>query len=208
MTAEKPGRRHRLLLYYRTMDRVWGVSLFGGLFIVGWLTAAWFGWLAPLAPIPNVIAIGGAVLLIGFSLFALLARGMSYVQAQSNHIRVVTPFLRLKIGYSRIKSIRPAQFASLFPPTSTSWGTRHFLEPFYAKTALIIDLNSLPVSRGFLRLFLASQMFLPKTNSLVILVKDWMVLSTEMESRKHSKKQVYSTQKPGGYGLLQDIHKK
>lgn len=208
MSAPKPGRKHRMLLYYRTMDRVWGVSLFAGLFITGWLAAVWFQYLAPLPPLPKVFAIGGACILFAFTVFALIARQMGSIQARQDHIRIVTPFLRLKIGYKRIKAVRPAVFGALYPPQSTSWGTRHFLEPFYPKTALIIELSSLPMSRAFLKLFLAPQMFQDKTNNLIFLVDDWMALSTEIESRRHSSKQTYTTQKPGGFGLLRDIPKK
>jgi hypothetical protein len=190
------------------MDRVWGVSLFAGMFITGWLAAAWFKFLAPLPPLPNAFAIGGAVILFAFTVFALFARNMGSIQARQDHIRISTPFLRLKIGYKRIKAVRPAVFGALFPPESSGWGTRHFLEPYYPKTALVIELSSLPLSRSFLKLFLSPQMFQPRTNNLIFLVDDWMALSTEIESRRHSSKQTYTTQKPGGFGLMRDISKK
>lgn len=208
MSQPKPGRRHQNLLYYRTMDRVWGVSLFAGLFTTAWLVGIWYGILPPQPPLPRLLSIGGTVVLFAFTLFALITRRMGFFQARRDHLLIGTPFLRLKIGYKRIKGIRPSPFGFLSPPETADWGTRHFLEPFYAKTALVLELYSMPVARAFLKLFLAPQMFIPKTNNLVILVEDWMVLSTEIESRRGTARPLSSAHKPSAYSLLKDLRKK
>lgn len=208
MSTVKPGRRHKLLLYSRMMDRVCGIALISGLFVAAWLAGIHFGYLPHLTPLAKWLSYGGAIILFAIGLFALLARNMAYVQARPDHLRVVTPFLRLKISYQRIKTIRSGEMAYLFPRGGTNWGTRSFLDPFYAKTAVITELSSLPLSRKALRLFLAPQMFIPRTNSMVFLVSNWMAFSTEIESRRGNRRSSPSTQKHSGFGLLKDISRK
>jgi hypothetical protein len=108
---------------------------------------------------------------------------MGYVQAREDHIRLVTPFVNLKISYQRVRSFHTANFVQLFPPKEASWAQRRFLEPFYGRTALALELSKLPLSKGFLRLFFGPQMFLPTTTGFVLLVEDWLELSTEIDSR-------------------------
>ncbi len=183
MKNKKPGRRHVLLLYERMMDRLWRVTLPLGLLMLAWWY--WGGriFFAPLDPPIDSITLFCAVALIFFSFYFILTRRMAYVQARQDHIRLVTPFVNLKVSYQRVIRFHPVNFAQLFPPKEASWSQHHFLEPFYGSTALALELKKLPLSKNFLRLFFSPQMFLPTTTGFVLLVKDWMELSTEIDSR-------------------------
>jgi len=94
----------------------------------------------------------------------------------------VTPFLRLNISFRRMRSAHPALLQQLFPPQSAKWAQRRFLEPFYGKTVLVIELKGYPLSPFLLRLFLPEQMFSTRSEGLVILTDDWMKFSTELDS--------------------------
>jgi hypothetical protein len=183
MKTKKPGRRHILLIYQRMMDRLWRVTL-----PLGILMLAWWNWggrifFAPLEPPIDIITLSCAIVLIFFSFFFIITRHMAYVQARQDHLRLVTPFINLKVSYQRVLSIHPVNFIQIFPPREATWSQRRFLEPFYGKTALAVELTKLPLSRNFLRLFFAPQMFLPTMPGFVLLVEDWMELSTEIDSR-------------------------
>ncbi len=183
MKNKKAGRRQTLLLYERMMDRLWRVTL-----PLGLLMLAWWNWggrifFAPLDPPIDIITLCCAIALILFSFFFIITRRMAYVQAREDHLRLVTPFINLKISYQRVRSLHPVNFVQLFPIQDASWSQRRFLEPFYGKTALALELTKLPLSRGFLRMFFGPQMFLPTTLGFVLLVDDWLELSTDLDSR-------------------------
>ena len=114
----------------------------------------------------------------------LLLRRSASVQAFSDHLRLVTPFLRLNISYRRIRRVNTAALSTLFPPRSLHGLKRDILEPLFGRTAVVIDLNALPMPMATLRLFLSPFFFKDSTPHLVILVRDWMGFSTELESRR------------------------
>jgi len=181
MSGKKFGKRHRLLIYERAMDRLWAATLVLGLGMV----AAWWwsGDVFPLLSEPSgTIVIAGGAVLITLAGLIFLMRSMGYIQAGPDHLRVITPFLRLKISYRRIQTTHPAEFTQLFPPSKSNWAERRLLAPFYGKTALVVELREFPVSPTILHLFLPRVMFSPQAKGLVLVVKDWMTFSTELES--------------------------
>jgi hypothetical protein len=193
----KSGKRYPLLFYRRAMDRLWVATLFLGIILGGiW---SWF-WMSdtPLITAGNETwLLAGSVAALGFTAFAYIARRAAYVQPQRDHLRLVTPFLRLNISYRRIRSVHPASFQQLFPPGKASWAQRSFLEPFYGRTAVVVDLTSYPMSPGLLRFFLAPQMFSPQSTGFVILVPDWMEFSTELDSFRSARGQAPAGKRHG-----------
>lgn len=124
--------------------------------------------------------IGMLAILIG--IFFLIIRLIAYVQPFPTHLKFVTPFLRFNISYQRIHKITTTEMHYLFPPRSMSGWVRDIFEPLASKTALVIELKGYPLSPVILRMFLSRFFFKDKTPHLVILVKDWMQFSTELES--------------------------
>jgi hypothetical protein len=182
MKTRKSGKRHRLLVYRRTMDRLWLATLVLGLLlgVIWW----WFWAIKPawVNPEGETWLLAGSIFSLCFALFAFLTRNTAYVQPYRDHLRLVTPFLRLKISYNRIRSVHPSAFQQLFPPAKASWAQRRLLEPFYRKTVVVVDLTSYPMSPYVLRFFLSPQMFSPQSTGFVLLVPDWMDFSTELDS--------------------------
>jgi hypothetical protein len=182
MKSRKSGNRYPLLLYRRVMSRLWPSAMILGLLLLvvwGW---EWFFTTPLLEDGDNIwLAVAGLVSL-AFALFAFVGRSMAYVQPNRDHLRLVTPFLRMNISYRRLRNSRPAVFTQLFPPNEASWAQRNLLAPFYGKTAVVVELTAYPMNPRLMRLFLAPQMFSPRSKGLVMLVPDWMAFSTELES--------------------------
>lgn len=182
MKTRTKGQRFRLLLYRRFFDRLWKATLVLGLALAGvW----WQGELGLIIVVPPALdpwIFLAAIVVLVFTLFAMLARNMSYVQARRDHLRVVTPFLRLKVSYRRVRSVHPAEFHQLFPPVEAGWADRRLLAPFYPETAVVVEVIDYPFSPALLRFFLPPQMFYPQMPGFVFVVNDWMTLSTEIDS--------------------------
>ena len=181
--AGRRGKRYPLLLYTRMLDRWWPALFLIGL---GTMSLAWpfYGDLYTRLTEPwrwmTLAGTGGLV--TAASLIMLLMRSSAYVQPFQDHLHLVTPFLRMRISYRRFKQTTTTVMARLFPPRRLRGLQRDILAPLLGATAVVIDLNALPLSKSVLRLFLSPFFFKDETPHLVILVREWMRFSTEMES--------------------------
>jgi len=191
----KAGARHPLLIYHRVMNRLWASTLVLGLLMLAIWGWAWFGNIQILDAPDNLWLAVGAGVALAFSLFTFVAHNMAYVQARQDHLRLITPFLHLRISYRRVRSIHPADFLQLYPPAEASWAQRRLFEPFYGMTVVVVELLQYPVARTLLRLFLAPQMFSRQGPGFVLLVRDWMALSTELDSLRGSWMQTQGRQR-------------
>ena len=151
--------------------------------------------------------IGALAILIG--IFFLVIRQIAYIQAFPGYIKLVTPFLRVNISYKRLVKTTTAEMKQLFPPKSMSGWIRDIFAPLASKTAIVFELKSYPVPQAVLRMFLSRFFFKDKTPHLVILVKDWMKLSAEVDSFRTGKD---SSPKParkrGNDSILSKLPKK
>lgn len=182
MRSSNSGQRHVLLIPKRTMNRLWKWTFVLSLVlaIAGWLDQT--GHLDPdLFPYPRLVFISTVLSFLIF-LFAFLTRHMYYVQAHPDHLRISTPFLRLKISYRRLRAAQPLDLRRLYRPSELTWAEKRALSPFLKKTSLSVKLTSFPLSPAFLRLFLPKVMFLPGGQGLLLVVEDWMKLSTEIDT--------------------------
>lgn len=176
------GDRHLLLYYQRSMDRVWKYMLALGVIVA---LAGGFALVTP----STLLGIHTdfwlfilAVAAFALSAFAFIARNMAFVQARDRYLVLSTPFLRLRVGYARIRSVRPTLIQQLFAPERLSWANRRYIEPFYGKTVLVLDLHGYPLNPALLKLFFPQVMFSPTGVGLVLLVADWIALSTDIDS--------------------------
>lgn len=183
--AGRVGRRYPLLLYTRMLDRWWPALLLIGL---GMLALAWpFHsdlYVRLTEPWRWRILAGVGALVIGASFLMLLLRKSAYIQPFPDHLKLATPLFRLNISYRRMSRTTTAAMSILFPPRSLHGLKRDILEPFFGSTAIVLELNALPIPVSALRLFLSPFFFKDRTPHLVILVTDWMRFSTEMQSMK------------------------
>lgn len=177
------GKKHPLLFYRDTMQRLWRTSVL--LDIVLWITW-WFASERLSVWMKNFIWYG-ATLVLAIAIFSRLVRNMGYAQAKATHLLLATPFLRLKISYQRIVSARPMEFVQLFSPKRMNWADKRFAQPYFRKTILAVILKGYPMSKALLRLFFPKFIFHPKEKSgFVLVVPDWIALSTEIDSFQNS----------------------
>jgi len=182
MPPKQASARYLILLYRRSWDRLWKPTMLLGI-ILGFLWWHDGSHLASLISDTNDRWILlGAVISLGVGLFALFARNMGYVQLLPSYFQVVTPFLKLKVSYRRVRSAHPVSVVRIFPPNEQSWARKRFLQPFYGMIAMAVELQGYPLSPALLRLFLPKQFFLPQTTGFVLLVKDWMAFSTALDT--------------------------
>jgi len=195
MAKSKGGKRYPLIIYRHMLDRWWQATLAIGIFIL--LNAGGLALLPLVAPSFPVIlvddftltlfaSLGGVVVV--FSFFLIAIRKSAYVQPFPDHLRVVTFFFRLNISYKRIRKTTTAEFGGFLPANTVSRWQRNIVAPLARITAIRIDLSANPMSRLQMKLFLSPLFFADKTPHLILLVNDWMGLSTEIESMRASVK--------------------
>jgi hypothetical protein len=180
---KRAGRRYPLVLYTQMMDRWWPLVLLLGLAVLGiawWLYSDIYGRLSQPWRWMTFGAVGGILLLV--ALLMVAARKSAYVRPLADHLQLVTPFLHLKISYRRIRATKTTGMGVLFPPKSLSGTRRSIVRPLLGRTAVVIEMTSLPLSRSVLSLFLSPFFFKDRTPHLVILVDNWMGFATELES--------------------------
>ena len=188
MKTSKSGGRHTLLLYRRSMDRLWKIILLLGILLAfAW---GWTLWESRTISIfsTDTLLLAGAIVAFMLALFFFLARFRAYVQPYPKYVKMVTPFLRMNISYRRMRSVRPDLVAHIFPKSETSRSQQRSLEPFYGKTAIVMELKGYPLDQTLLKIFLPSVMFSPQFTGLVLIIPDWMQLSTEIESFRGSQR--------------------
>jgi hypothetical protein len=178
------GTKFPLIIYRHFLSRWWTPMIVMGLGLFGIAYGQYMeplGRFLPMSWLPFV-AIGILSILIG--IFFLIIRQVAYVQAFPTHLKFVTPFLRLNISYKRIHKTTTTEMRQLFPPKSMSGWMRDIFAPLAGQTAVIIELKAYPISPVVLRLFLSRFFFKDKSPHFVILVKDWMKFSNELDSMK------------------------
>lgn len=177
-------RRYPLIVYQHMLNRWWPAMIAMGL---GMFALAYSEYIDPLARFISwrwqlLATIGVMAILVG--LFFIIIKRFAYLQVFPTHIKLVTPFLRLNISNKRIIRISTAEMRLLFPRKSMSWWVQDIFAPLASQTAVVIELTGYPVSPRVMRMFLYRFFFKDKSPHLVILVKDWLMLSTELDSMR------------------------
>ena len=203
------GTKFPLVVYQHILNRWWTPMIAMGLGLFGIAYGRYMepiGKFLPMHWIPFA-ALGVLAILVG--IFYLIIRQIAYVQAFPGYLKFVTPFLRLNISYKRIHKTLTTEMRLLFPPKSMSGWIRDIFAPLASQTALIIELKGYPISPVILRMFLSRFFFKDKTPHLVILVKDWMKLSSELDSmRSGVDLNPPPTKKPQSNSILSRLPKK
>ncbi len=203
------GTKFPLIVYQHMLNRWWTPMIAMGL---GMFALAYSEYINPMARfLPwrwQLFAVIG-VLAILVGIFFLILRYFAYVQAQPERLRLVTPFMRINISYKRIIKVTTNEMRILFPLKSMSGWVRDIFAPLANKTALVIELKGYPVSPFVLRLFLSRFFFKDRTPHFVILVKDWMQFSAELDSmRSGSDPSLQSPQKRRRSSILSRLPRK
>jgi hypothetical protein len=215
MTRKKQGRKHALVLYKRALDRLW-MPMFSIALLLGaalWLSGRYWepvGYIPAITEPYDILIYLVIVFSLVFTIYAVIARSLAYVQAKNDHLYLFTPLLALKISYRRVKRTGLATIGQIFPAQSTRRSIRSIVEAYDGRTSVILELKGYPVARVLLHLLLGRSMLLPNTQGLVLLVNDWMEFSTELDSLQGSWRQAQSRpagEAHPGYNLLQNLRK-
>lgn len=188
----RAGHRHQLMIYTQLVNRWWPTILGIGVILLAVALSLYYlpgllpGRVTARVPMFSLWWMGGGgVYALLLALFFIVVRKSAYVQPCENHLRLATPFLRLKISYRRIRQSSSAEMGRLYPPEYLKKKLA-ILRPLVKYTLIVLDLKGLPISRGALKLFL-SPLFLPDlTPRLALLVPDWINFSNEFESFRDS----------------------
>ena len=178
----RAGHRYPLIVYRHMLNRWWPALFAMGL---GMFALAYTEYIDPIAQFLSwrwQLAAGVGILAILVGVFFLVIKQIAYVQPLPGHLKLVTPFMRINISYKRFKRTTTTEMRYLFPHKSLSGWMQDIFSPLATRTALVIDLNGYPISPVVLRLFLSRFFLKDKTPHLVILVKDWLRFSSELES--------------------------
>ena len=203
------GTKFPLVVYQHLLNRWWTPMIAMGLGMFGIAYGQYMEPLGPFLPMRWMpfVAIGGLAILVG--IFFLIIRQVAYVQVFPGYLKFVTPFLRLNISSKRIHKTTTVEMRQLFPPKSMSGWIRDIFAPLAGQTAIIVELKSFPISPVILRMFLSRFFFKDKTPHVVILVKDWMRLSSELDSMKSGiDPNPASVRKPQKNSILSKLPKK
>jgi hypothetical protein len=204
----RAGHKYPLIVYRHMLSRWWTPMIAIGL---GMFALAYSEYIDPIGRfLPRrwqfFAWIVGLAIFTG--LFFWVIRYLAYVQPRPNHLKLVTPFLRINISYKRIKKTTATEMRYLFSYKSMSGWVREIFSPLATQTAVVIDLSGYPISPVLLRLFLSIFFFKDKTPHLVILVKDWMRFSSELESMRSGIDLNPPPQKRGRDSLLSRLPQK
>jgi len=170
-------RSHRLLLYERLYSTWRGPALLLTLLAAG---------LSLLAPAPlNTLQIrvglaAVAVLALLLYVYAVLGPRLAFVQPRPNSLLLSTPFYRLNISYSRVRTTRPIPFT----PGQVPWPDGRIVDPFRGRTQVGLDLNTYPISVRWLRFFLLPYLLPKDFLGFQFMVTDWMALSRDIEGQR------------------------
>ena len=203
------GTKFPLVVYQHLLNRWWTPMIAMGLGLFGIAYGRYMEPIGPFLPMHWIPFVALGVLAIIVGIFFLIIRQIAYVQAFPGYLKFVTPFMRLNISYKRIHKTTTTEMKLLFPPKSMSGWMRDIFAPLATQTALIIELKGYPISPVILRMFLSRFFFKDKTPHLVILVKDWMRLSSELESmRSGVDPNPPANRKPQSNSILSKLPKK
>jgi hypothetical protein len=185
----KAGRRYPLVIYTHMLNRWWPATLTLSLALFG---VAWGVSFTPEGRaqpylVDVTTGLGGIVFV--FTLFLFIIRKAAYVRPFPTYLRLVTPFLRINISYKRFRGTVTSEMRAIFPPTSLPGWRREIIAPLSSMTAIVINLSEYPLPPAVLRWFLSPFFFKDKTPHFVILVKDWLRFSAELDSMRFSGKQ-------------------
>src|SRR5215211_4188875 len=109
----RAGRKYRLIMYQHMLNR-WSPAMIAiGL---GMFALAYIEFTAPMGRFvtwPWQLAGGVGVLAMLIGLFFIVIKNFAYVQPTPNHLKLVTPFMRVNISYKRIKRTIPSEMHAL-----------------------------------------------------------------------------------------------
>ena len=211
------GRRHPLLAYRLRYRRQRGLY-FGVAFAVLALYAAIH--LLPAETWVNVLWVRDLdwlLLLIGIvvlvmAVFRVIAASVPYVQCSERNVKIQAPLYQVVFSYKRVRETRPNTLFYVFEKGRLSRGERKFVldDKYGGQTAVIVEMNSWPMSMRWMRFWLGNLVFSSDNRALVLWVEDWMALNREISDYKDRWRERKKQARDGGQSasLYREVLKK
>lgn len=194
--AAKKGKKHPLLVYRVRYRRHRGFYFFVAFVVLALFVAirllpaeSWAD--APLANVPWVRDYDWLFLIIGlvvlaFAFFRIVAGAIPYVQCSTRNIKIQAPLYQAVFSYKRVHETRPNTLFHVFEKGGLTRGERKFVlnDKYGGQTAIIVEMNSWPMSIHWMRFWLGNLVFSSDNRALVLWVEDWMGLNRELSDYK------------------------
>lgn len=172
----RPGRRHPLLFQQQFSEQnFWPAVL---LVAVSTALLLWHpAKLEPYRPLLQVVMFVAGLILV----LSLIFRLRAYVQCQPDRLHLQVPLYHLSIPYEQITVVRPTDLFRMFPPERQTWTQRRYLRSLFGETVVVIEMEQLPRSARWLRLWMSKYMLCPEKPGFVLAVRDWIAFRTELD---------------------------
>jgi len=170
------GMRHPLLFQQRFGEQnFWPalllLALSAGLLI--WHPAS----LDAYRTLVRLVALAAGLILVLTFTFRLRA----YVQCRPDSLHMQLPLYHLDIPYVQITTVRPTDLFRLFPPAQLKWPEQRFLSSLFHETVVVIEMDDLPRSALWLRLWMSKYVLCPEKPGFVLAVRDWLAFRNELD---------------------------
>lgn len=175
-TLPERGRRYPILYQQRFNEMVFWPTI-----LIVALSAALLIWGPPEVRFYLTVVLFGSGAILVLTLFFRLR---AYVQCRRSELHVQLPFFYLDIPYRAINSTRPTNLYRIFFPAEQRWTQRRFLKPLFGCTVVVVDLDQLPAPPRQFRMWMTKYMLSPEADGLVLAVRDWIGLRTELDEYK------------------------
>lgn len=185
------GRKHPLLAYRIRYRRHRGLYFVAALAVLALYAAIRLLPAETWRNVPWVPQLDWLWLLIGiavlvFAIFRLVAGAIPYVQCSERNLKIQAPIYQVVFSYKRVRETRPNTLFHVLEKGGLSRGERQFVldDKYGGRTAVIVEMNSWPMSMRWMRFWLGNLVFSSDSRALVLWVEDWMALNREISDYK------------------------
>ncbi len=128
----------------------------------------------------------GGIVVLAYAIFRIIAGAIPYVQCSERNIKLQAPIYQVVFSYKRVYETRPNTLFHVFEKGGLSRGERKFVldDKYGGRTAVIVEMNSWPMSLRWMRFWLGNLVFSSDNRALVLWVEDWMTLNREISDYK------------------------
>ncbi len=181
------GKKHPLLVYRSRYRRHLGLYFVAALAVLALYAAIHLLPAETWVNVPWVRDLDWLLLLIGIvvlvvAVLRVIAASLPYVQCSERNIKIQAPLYQIVFSYKRVRETRPNTLFYVFGKGRLSRGERKFVldDKIGGQTAVIIEMNSWPMSLRWMRFWLGNLVFSADNRALVLWVEDWMALNREI----------------------------
>ncbi len=185
------GKKHPLLVYRVRFRRNLGLFFFAALAVLALFGAIRLLPAETWVNVPWVFQLDWVLLIIGLLLLVIavvrfIATRVPYVQCSDRNIKIRAPLYQVVFSYKRVQETRPNTLFHVFEKGGLSRGERKFVmdDRYGGQTAVIVEMNSWPMSVRSMRFWLGNLVFSSDNRALVLWVEDWMDLNRELSDYK------------------------